>query len=121
MSTKKTFTILAVALTLGLAGQPAAASSLDVFTGDADPEPTTSSGSSETGRAVGKVVGAIFAAALVGAVDGATSRHRYRSSYRTKYRYDRNGQLGRISNRHYSSRIRYGRDGRIREIRTHWR
>ncbi len=120
MSTKKGTFIAILALALGLAGQPVAASSLDIFTGDADPEPTTS-GSSETGRAVGKVVGAILAAALVGAVDGATSRHRYRSSYRTQYRYDRNGQLGRISNRHYSSRIRYGRDGRIREIRTRWR
>jgi len=113
--------IIALAAALALAGQPVAASSLDVFNGDADPEPTTSAEPSETGRAVGRVVGGILIAALAGAARGAVSRHGHRSSYRTKYRYDRNGQLGHISNRHYSSRIRYNRNGRIRDIRTQWK
>ena len=113
--------IIALAAALALAGQPVAASSLDVFNGDAGPEPTTSSEPSETGRTVGRVVGTILIAALAGAASGTVSRHDRRSSYRTKYRYDRNGQLGRISNPYYESRVRYGRNGRIRDIRTQWK
>ena len=68
------------------------------------------------------LAGAADAATSGALADAATSRaFRSRSSTRTKIKYDRNGQIGWIKSTNYEKRIRYNRDGRIREIKTRYR
>jgi len=73
------------------------------------------------GDVAGAVVGGTLGLVAGGLANAGQSRSYAPRSVTTTFQRDRNGQPGRVSNRYVESRIRYSRDGSIREIKTRWK
>jgi len=60
--------------------------------------------------------------ALSAGTSSNSNNYRYnRRSGSTKVEYDRYGQIGKVKTPYYDERIRYNRDGRVREVTRKWK